>query len=324
MRGAMLFAVANNTQSSHGPNHWIPFTEEEVGAQDCFASHFMSDFLKGNGAAGVRALPCGRANTPGSPRQMELRTVFADGESACKHGTKIRAFLCGAPVARLTGHEFEGLKGISNLVRAVYDSYSSVKWTACNPTIGTVRLTRNGINDSLHHGYGRAKLAAFAALPQIIASGLIVQETANWKKRGYRSYVLASPIQIGQEAYCAFVVVNQMVNGDQNFYLHEVAKTEELKKSAEGLRAGLSSSGGEVVPSLGDIRSLAFSIFAVNGGAKVLLSDAARAVLGAGRELWRYYHKQPKANPNASYYDIRKFLVLSQSWGWNSCLKLAA
>ena len=38
-----------------------------------------------------------------------------------------------------------------------------------------------------------------------------------------------------------------------------------------------------------------------------LTAKAARAVLDAGRELWRYYHKQPKANPNASYYDIRKF-----------------
>lgn len=35
------------------------------------------------------------------------------------------------------------------------------------------------------------------------------------------------------------------------------------------------------------------------------LSFAARAVLDAGRELWRYYHAQPNANPNASYYDIR-------------------
>ncbi len=34
-------------------------------------------------------------------------------------------------------------------------------------------------------------------------------------------------------------------------------------------------------------------------------SEAARAVLDAGRELWRYYHAQPNANPNASYYDIR-------------------
>ncbi len=36
-------------------------------------------------------------------------------------------------------------------------------------------------------------------------------------------------------------------------------------------------------------------------------SPAARAVLDAGRELWRYYHAQPAANPNASYYDIRAY-----------------
>ena len=36
-----------------------------------------------------------------------------------------------------------------------------------------------------------------------------------------------------------------------------------------------------------------------------LISSAARAVLATGRELWRYYHAQPNANPNASYYDIR-------------------
>ena len=35
--------------------------------------------------------------------------------------------------------------------------------------------------------------------------------------------------------------------------------------------------------------------------------NEAKAVLDAGRELWRYYHAQPKANPNAAYYDIRKF-----------------
>ena len=35
------------------------------------------------------------------------------------------------------------------------------------------------------------------------------------------------------------------------------------------------------------------------------MSPQARAVLDAGRELWRYYHAQPGANPNASYYDIR-------------------
>ena len=34
-------------------------------------------------------------------------------------------------------------------------------------------------------------------------------------------------------------------------------------------------------------------------------SPEAQAVLDFGRELWRYYHAQPDANPNAALYDIR-------------------
>ena len=37
----------------------------------------------------------------------------------------------------------------------------------------------------------------------------------------------------------------------------------------------------------------------------LIFSPEATAVFDAGRELWRYYHAQPDANPNASYYDIR-------------------
>ena len=38
----------------------------------------------------------------------------------------------------------------------------------------------------------------------------------------------------------------------------------------------------------------------------LIFSAEATAVFDAGRELWRYYHAQPNANPNASYYDIRE------------------
>ena len=37
----------------------------------------------------------------------------------------------------------------------------------------------------------------------------------------------------------------------------------------------------------------------------VVFSSEAQAVLDAGRDLWRYYHAQPNANPNAALYDIR-------------------
>jgi hypothetical protein len=36
-------------------------------------------------------------------------------------------------------------------------------------------------------------------------------------------------------------------------------------------------------------------------------STEATAVFDAGRELWKYYHKQPKCNVNASLYDIKEF-----------------
>jgi len=38
----------------------------------------------------------------------------------------------------------------------------------------------------------------------------------------------------------------------------------------------------------------------------LIFSPEATAVFDAGRELWRYYHAQPGAKPNASYYDIRE------------------
>jgi hypothetical protein len=42
-----LFHGQNRISSQHGLNHWIPFTEKEVDAQEKFGSNFMSDYLKG-------------------------------------------------------------------------------------------------------------------------------------------------------------------------------------------------------------------------------------------------------------------------------------
>lgn len=39
----------------------------------------------------------------------------------------------------------------------------------------------------------------------------------------------------------------------------------------------------------------------------LVFSAEAASVFDAGRELWKYYHQQPNADLNASYYDIRKY-----------------
>ena len=42
-----LFHGQNRISSSSGTNHFIPFTEEQVGINHSFESHFMSDFING-------------------------------------------------------------------------------------------------------------------------------------------------------------------------------------------------------------------------------------------------------------------------------------
>ena len=45
------------------------------------------------------------------------------------------------------------------------------------------------------------------------------------------------------------------------------------------------------------------------------LSEAAHNVMDCGRALWRYYHSQPDANPNASLYDIRLYFQGTKTTG---------
>ena len=40
---------------------------------------------------------------------------------------------------------------------------------------------------------------------------------------------------------------------------------------------------------------------------EVVFSEESKAVYDAGLELWRYYHAQKNANPDAAFYDIRKY-----------------
>lgn len=42
-----LFHSQNRIISQNGVNHWIPFSEIEVGAKEAFGSHFMKDFIQG-------------------------------------------------------------------------------------------------------------------------------------------------------------------------------------------------------------------------------------------------------------------------------------
>jgi len=61
-----LFHGQNRISSADGPNHWIPFTETQVGAVEKFASNFMSRYLAGKVASGGAAPAAGRLSLFGA------------------------------------------------------------------------------------------------------------------------------------------------------------------------------------------------------------------------------------------------------------------
>ena len=182
-----LLSGQNRVSSADGVNHWIPFTEEEVGAKSCFKSHFMSDFINGRAGSTLSA-------EPPLTTKIEYATL-------------------------LTSPRFRDSAGVSPE----------------NP----VRMT------SAH--FFMSSMQPTAARPE------------------------SAPYQ-------------------SEFDL-DTSPNLQGSKTLNNERNASSRSPNPVNP--------------VNFVKKENLSSAARAVLEAGRELWRYYHAQPNANPNASYYDIR-------------------
>jgi hypothetical protein len=131
------------------------------------------------------------------------------------------------PVKQLDGTEF--LKSETDLITQVDDFFKNIGGKVEREGLGIVDLTRHGIRDSIAHGIGRLKAAAFMAVPGVIQHGKIIDHQANWKGRGYDTYVIDAPITIGNVEYIAEVIIKQSQSKNNDFYLHEV----EIKEKAQ-------------------------------------------------------------------------------------------
>ena len=147
---------------------------------------------------------------------------------------------------------------------------------AFNPVVGEVALTKSGISDSLAHGIGRDKADAFAAVPEVIAKGRVLEDQKNWKGRGYDSVTLAAPIQIAGKDFIAVAIVIRE-QGKQRFYLHEVGLREKLQQSSAFKSGASAAEQAAVEPSGarsdGAIKKLLRDIFSVNSDSIAIKTD---------------------------------------------------
>jgi hypothetical protein len=130
-------------------------------------------------------------------------------------------------VSELTGEEFQ--KDEVSLVDKVTQYYKdNYNRQVEREDFGTVLLNKAGIKSSIGHKINRKKAAAFAAVPDIIQKGIIINEQTNWKGRGKDTFVIAAPLKIGNESYTGIVIVTKSIDTNQ-FYLHEVVLQKSLR-----------------------------------------------------------------------------------------------
>ena len=127
------------------------------------------------------------------------------------------------PVKSISGQEFA--KGEVDLITQVETFFNQRGNRAYSPELGEVILDRKGVKSDIAHGIGRKKAAAFAAVPDVIENGLVVDYQKDWKGRGYDTAVVAAPITIGAEDHIAAVILTRS-NQTNRFYVHEVLTTK--------------------------------------------------------------------------------------------------
>lgn len=65
---------STNIQSKYGPNHWIPFTEQQVNSREKFESNFMTQFIKGKTKPDSNAFDVGNQASLFGQEVTEIRT----------------------------------------------------------------------------------------------------------------------------------------------------------------------------------------------------------------------------------------------------------
>jgi hypothetical protein len=144
---------SNNIQSKYGVNHWIPFTEYQVGARDKFDSRFMTDFISGKTTKSIDVVcdlftPYGNADsdddaskhdeTP-QPRifSSEAKAVFDAGRELWKYYHALPEANVNASLYDIREH-FQGRNGNGKMNSASADERYTELITALRDRLKTL------------------------------------------------------------------------------------------------------------------------------------------------------------------------------------------
>jgi len=177
-----------------------------------------------------------------------------------------RRFLDAHPLVTLDGTQFA--KAETPLTERVPHWYAEKGYATISVGgVGTVRLDKQAVQNTLSHGIGREKVIAFAAVPIVLSQGHIIhQEPMRGSTTSGQVYHIAAPVKIADQDFICVV----LIKADKNLarmYVHEVFSKEKLRRSAfktgavaaeqvAGKRAGSAEAGA--------VRKALYRLYAVN------------------------------------------------------------
>lgn len=129
-------------------------------------------------------------------------------------------------VYALTGKEF--VKSNIKLDEQVLNEYKKIGYKARNPVVGEVELNRSAITDAMSHALGnRFRVAAFAAVPDVIEKGQVLSYIESWKEKPEDDrVVIGARVTYGGDK--AFEIVVEKVKTRTNtLYLQDVLIEKE-------------------------------------------------------------------------------------------------
>ena len=250
--------------------------------------------------------PNGKKSNLNERQWVQVRTEsfkkwFGDWEAA-----GVRSFVEGEPVSTLTGKEFTKDDSGLSLVDRVAHWYDDNGFATVHAgALGVdVQLDRRAVKDSIAHGLGRDKAAAFASVPEALKQGMVGhQEPVHGGPAGSMVFHVVAPIRIkGQD-----MVIDVLVRSDANanrMYVHEVALKEKLHSLAfkTGADAVAEQPSGASVN--GAIRNVLQRVFSVN-------PDNVSKVVDANGEPMTTYHGSTPANALGGKNDFSVFKKFS-------------
>ena len=131
------------------------------------------------------------------------------------------------PVTKLTGNEFA--KGDTDLMTQVLNYFDSLGNSVYSEQFGDVALTKSSWRSERRHGMTALKANTFAAVPDVIRNGVVIDYMQKHDGAVDR-IVAAAPIQIGTDANYYVGVMLQRDQQSQRLYLHDVVA---LKKQGQ-------------------------------------------------------------------------------------------